>query len=186
MYVYIWKYHKQIIQWAEIKSHGYSMSTTERHISKPAIYLADTAFPVHYKLWDAFQARICNHASIAHTSFEIRFLQRSWKFDSNFTKASGTKRLLVNICWVNSLRPRTHICVSKLTTIGWDNGLAPGRRQATISTNAGILLIGPLGTKFSEFLIVIHAFSFNKMHLKMSSAKWRTFCLGLNVLMARC
>ena len=39
---------------------------------------------------------------------------------------------------------------------GWDNGLSPGRRQAIISTNAGILLIGPLGTNFSEILIEIH------------------------------
>ena len=36
----------------------------------------------------------------------------------------------------------THICVSKLTIIGSDNGLSPGRRQAIIWTNAGILLIG--------------------------------------------
>ena len=43
----------------------------------------------------------------------------------------------------------THICVSKLTNIGSDNGLSPGRRQAIIWTNAGILLIGPLGTNFS-------------------------------------
>ena len=33
----------------------------------------------------------------------------------------------------------THICVSKLTTIGSDNGLSPGRRQAIIWTNAGII-----------------------------------------------
>ena len=76
----------------------------------------------------------------------------------------------------------THICVGKLTNIGSDNGLSPGRRQAIIWTNAGILLIGTLGTNFSEFSIVIHTFSFNKMHLKMSSAKWRSFGLGLNVL----
>ena len=76
----------------------------------------------------------------------------------------------------------TQICVGKLTNIGSDNGLSPGRRQAIIWTNAGILLIGPLGTNFSEFLIVIHTSSFNKMHLKMSSAKWRPFCFGLNVL----
>ena len=38
----------------------------------------------------------------------------------------------------------THICVSKLTNIGSDNGLAPGRRQAIIWTNAGILLIRTL------------------------------------------
>ena len=35
-----------------------------------------------------------------------------------------------------------HICVGKLTTIGSDNGLSPGRRQAIIQTNAGMLLIG--------------------------------------------
>ena len=56
----------------------------------------------------------------------------------------------------------THIYVGKLTIIGSDNGLSPGRRQAIIWTNAGILLIGPLGTNFSEILIEIHAFSFKK------------------------
>ena len=45
-----------------------------------------------------------------------------------------------------------HICVGKLTNIGSDNGLSPGRRQAIIWTNAGILLIGTLGTNFSEIL----------------------------------
>ena len=76
----------------------------------------------------------------------------------------------------------THICVGNLTIIGPDNGLSPGRRQAIIWTNAGILLIGPWGTNFSEILIGIQTFSVKKMHLKMSSAKWRPFCLGLNVL----
>ena len=77
----------------------------------------------------------------------------------------------------------THICVCKLAIIGSDNGLSPGRRQAIIWTNAGILLIGPLGTNFSEISIKIRIFSFMKMHLKMSSVKWRPLCLGLNVLM---
>ena len=51
-----------------------------------------------------------------------------------------------------------------------------------IWTNAGILLIRPLGTNFSEILIEIHTFLFKKMHLKMPSAKWRPFCHRLNVL----
>ena len=77
----------------------------------------------------------------------------------------------------------THICVSKLTIIGSDNGLPPDRRQAIIWTNAGLLLIGPLGKKnFYEILIEILTFSFKKMRLKVSSAKRRPFCLGLNVL----
>ena len=77
----------------------------------------------------------------------------------------------------------THICVNKLTIIGSDNGLSPDRRQAIIWTNAGILLIGALGTNFSEILIEILTFSFKKMRLKVSSVKRRPFCLGLNVLM---
>ena len=76
----------------------------------------------------------------------------------------------------------THICVGNLTIIGSNNGLSPGRRQAIIWTNDGILLIRPLGTKFSEISIEILTFSFKKMRLKLSSAKWRPFCLGLNVL----
>ena len=76
----------------------------------------------------------------------------------------------------------THICVSKLTIIGSDNGLSPGRRQAIICTNAEILLIRTLGTNAGEILSEIHTFSFTKMHLKVSSAKWLPFLLGLNVL----
>ena len=78
-----------------------------------------------------------------------------------------------------------HICVSKLTIIGSDNGLSPGRRQAIIWTNARILLIGTLGTNFNEILSEIDTFSFKKMYLKISSAKWRPFCLGLNQLTER-
>ena len=76
----------------------------------------------------------------------------------------------------------THICVSKLATIGSDNGLSSGRRQDIIWSIAGILMIGPLGTNFGEILIEILTFSFKKMRLKVSSAKRRPFCIGLNGL----
>ena len=76
----------------------------------------------------------------------------------------------------------THICISKLTNIGSDNGLVPGRHQAITWTNAALLSIGPLWTNFSEIWIKIQKFSFLKMHLKMSSGNWRPFCPGLNVL----
>ena len=72
----------------------------------------------------------------------------------------------------------THICISKLTVIGSDNGLSPGRRQAIIWTNVGILLIRTSGTNFNE----IHMFLFIKMHLKMLSGKWQPFCLGFSEL----
>ena len=57
----------------------------------------------------------------------------------------------------------THVCVGKLPIIGSDNGLSPGRLQAIIWTNAGILVIEPLETNFSDILIKIHAFAFKKI-----------------------
>ena len=80
----------------------------------------------------------------------------------------------------------THICVNKRTIIGSDKGLSPSRRQAIIRTNAGILLIRPLGTNFSEILVEIQTFSLKKIRLKMSSAKCCSFRLGLNMLMSSC
>ena len=56
----------------------------------------------------------------------------------------------------------THICISKLTIIGSDNGLSPGRCQAIILTNAGILLIGALGTNIREIVIKTCTFSYEE------------------------
>ena len=70
----------------------------------------------------------------------------------------------------------------KLIIIGSDNGLSPGQLQTIIWTNTGILLIGLLGTNFSEIFVEIYTFSTKKMHLKMLSGKWRPFCLSFNVL----
>ena len=75
----------------------------------------------------------------------------------------------------------TYICISKLIIIGSYKSLSPGRRQAIIWTNAGILLIRTSGTNFNEVLSKIETFSFKKIHLKMP-AKWQTFCLSFNVL----
>ena len=76
----------------------------------------------------------------------------------------------------------TQICVFNQAIIAPDNGLSPSRHQAIIWTNAGMLLIGPLGLNLSEILIEMHTFSFKKMHSKKSFAKCRPLCLGLNVL----
>ena len=69
-----------------------------------------------------------------------------------------------------------HICVSKLSITGSDNGLSPGRRQAIIWTNNGILLIESLRTNFHKILIKIYKFSFKKIHFKMLSGKWWLSC----------
>ena len=94
----------------------------------------------------------------------------------------------IAFCWSLNVLTHSgrvmHICVGKLPTIGSDDGLSPGWHQAIIWINAGILLIGPLSINFSEIFIDIATFSFKKMHLKVSSAKWRPCCLGLNVLIS--
>ena len=72
---------------------------------------------------------------------------------------------------ISSFNLLRHICVSRLIIIGSDNGLPPGRRQAMIWTNAWILLIGPLGANYIEILLVIHIFSFKKMHFTMLPRK---------------
>ena len=69
--------------------------------------------------------------------------------------------------------------VRKLTIIGLDNGLSPGRRQAFIWTNDRILLTGTLGTNFSEILAKFIYFYFKN---SFENAKSRPFCLRLNML----
>ena len=70
----------------------------------------------------------------------------------------------------------THICISKLTIIGSDNGLSPVQRQAIIKTNATIMLIGTLGTKFSEIFSKIFT-----LYSRKCIWKYRLWN-GLNVL----
>ena len=81
--------------------------------------------------------------------------------------------------WLTHWGRVMHICVRKLTIIGSDNGLSSGVCQAIIWSNAGTLLVGPMGT---NFLIEIYVFLFKKMPLKLSWGNWRPFCLSLNVL----
>ena len=78
----------------------------------------------------------------------------------------------------------THICISKLIIIGSDNGLSPGRRQAIIWTNAGILFIWPIGTTISEILIKIHVFfiqenAFENIVCEMSAILSRPQCVKI-------
>ena len=129
-----------------------------------------------------FLLRVVSH-QIAAT-----FPKGQWVNGFIFCQLMLTKRMVILQLFENESSHLTHwgrvthICVVKLTIIGSDNGLSPGQRQAIIWTNAGILLIGPLGTNFIEILIGIQTFSFKKMQLKMLSAKRHPFSLGLNVL----
>ena len=142
--------------------------------------------------------------SVFMISFQTKCIFRTFHAISySYHPISGASFVKFSIVWSgssmdNALEPptqsaaskwvywgrETHICVGKLTIIGSDNGLSPDRRQAIIWTNDEILLIGPLGTNFSEILIAILTLSFKKMRLKVSSVKRRPFCLGLNVLIS--
>ena len=74
------------------------------------------------------------------------------------------------------------MCLSKLTIIASDNGLSPGRCHAIIRINAGILLIGALRNIFQWNLTRNSHILIHEMLLKLSSAEWRPFRHGLNVL----
>ena len=76
----------------------------------------------------------------------------------------------------------TRICVGKLTSIASDNGLSPARHQTINYTNAGILLMGPLGTNISGILNEFQTFPLKKLRLKMSSAKRQPYFPDLSVI----
>ena len=98
---------------------------------------------------------------------------------------------MLDCCQSNPWRPvismtilpsLAHRCVSKLGHCWYCTGIAPVRRQAiVICTNAAVLLVsGPQGTHVSE--ILMQQFWSKKILLKMPSAKWMSFCLGLHGL----
>ena len=111
------------------------------------------------------------HFSTNYTYFSVWVRYFVWTFKVYLWNYTHTKNILpihweIWFIWkVENLTHWgrvTHICVSKLTIVGSDNGLSPGRCQAIIWINAGILLIGPLGTNFSETLIEIYILSWRK------------------------
>ena len=128
----------------------------------------------------------CVYLAVLTYCLAICLFPMCWFFSYMYTYWINDFWLLILTPFMHA-RPLAHsgrvtrICVGNLIILGTDNGLSPDRRQAIIWTNAGRLLIGPLGTNFSEILIETYTFSFKKIHLKMLSAKWRLFCLGLNV-----
>ena len=77
----------------------------------------------------------------------------------------------------------THICVSYLTIIGSDNGLSPGRRQAIIWTNAGILLIEPLATNLASILSRPQCVNSHAVHLVIPEHHEQFYYLHLSILL---
>ena len=128
-------------------------------------------------MWHKSNSKLC-----PPTRLKILIVCRHYRFIFLVTFLHVISRYLAQEVSLTHWGRVTHICVTKLIIIASDNGLSPGRCQAIIWTNAGILFIGHLRTNFSEIVIGIHTFSLKKIHWNVSSGKWRPFCLGLNVL----
>ena len=80
---------------------------------------------------------------------------------------SDSIKLLPDQMQIYQQNPMEHISMDFALEIIW--------------SNADLFLIRSQGTTFSEISIKIRKFSWKKMHLKMLSAKWGLFCVGLNV-----
>ena len=105
------------------------------------------------KVWFEITYPLSNFKRLHHCSLEM---------DKEFNPTLYNYCHYLSIVRLTHWGRMTHICVSKLNIIGSDNGLSLGRCQAIIWTNAGILLIGPIGTNFSEILSEIHTFHSRK------------------------
>ena len=74
----------------------------------------------------------------------------------------------------------THIFGGNLAIVGSDNALSPGQRQAIIWPNAGIFELAPLGTNFSEILVVIYIFSLKYENVcEMAAILCRPQCVNM-------
>ena len=84
--------------------------------------------------------------------------------------------------WVNSLRPSdAYMCWQPRPSLVQIMACRlVGVKPLSEPMLVGMLSIGSLGTNFDGILIELQTFSFKKMHLKISFAKRRTYCLGLN------
>ena len=76
----------------------------------------------------------------------------------------------------------THICVSKLSIIGSDNGLSPAWHQAIIWPNTGILSIRILGPKFQwnlkqNLCVVIQENAFKNVVCEVTAIVSRPQCV---------
>ena len=105
------------------------------------------------------------HKTFMHSSYSLR----AFKF--------GTYTIR-NVFILSTLLPLgPHIYVT-WASMGSGNGLLLVRHQIITWTSADLLPVGPLWTDFSEILIRIQHFSFRKVYLTISTAKWRPFCPG--------
>ena len=149
------------------------------------LLILNTIYKYSHKIWwtlaSALDLMTClySHTSSYKPSVHSFSLPAYWDATSDISSASSYLRLW---CFALTHWGRvTHICVDNLTVTGSDNGLSPGRHQAIIRTNDGILLMRPSGTNFSEVIIEIHIFHWRKcienVAWKMTAISSRRQCV---------
>ena len=152
-----------------------SESTSDRWITLTRIRNAKIiAMPSHHI--KMFMRHLITNLTIRGAEDPMNYARQTSRTFHGIQRKSGCI-----LCLIHGL---VHDC-SNSSAIGSDNGLSPARRQTIIWTNTSKVSIRPEGAYFSEIVLKIQKFSFRKMHLETSSAKWHplcTLCLGPNVL----
>ena len=119
-------------------------------------------------------------------SFSVKQWHISFPSDAKSNYTHTHQELLKNIIHITILGPISGNNFSIIIQICWKIGcsdcIVANRHQAIILTNVVILSIRPHREHNSvKFYLKFESFHRRK-HLKMTSAKWRPFCLHLNVL----
>ena len=112
---------------------------------------------------------VCSTVCFRHMSKKISKLRVTCLCEGNSPVTSEFPAQMVSNAENVSIRWRHH-------------GFVVFRYQVITWNNTDMLAIASLGTKRNENCINVQKFSFIKMHLKVSSSKWRPFCTGPNVL----
>ena len=98
-------------------------------------------------------------------------------YSISFLSPSDNSSVTNVICWLKPTWDKVYLILSS------DNGLLPGRHQAIIWTNAGILLIKPLETNISELnrhsYIFIPENAFESAVCEMSAVLSRPQCVNI-------
>ena len=108
---------------------------------------------------------------------------RLWCDFNTLLEFSGRSDWFWLVYWITYWGRVTHIFVSKLYHHWFRYWLVSYTAPNHYLNQCWDIVSWTTGTNCSDIIIEIQTFSFKKMHLKMSSGKWRPFCLGLNVIM---
>ena len=123
-----------------------------------------------------------------HLEFELCLIRSRysncprWSHEKSHSASSVNMNENKPALWLTYRRPVTHKSVSKLTIIGSDNGLSPGRHQAIIGTSAAMWLVRTLKNKLRWSLnrnscIFMQGNAFENVVCEMTTILYRPQCV---------